>query len=49
MVLTTLRGADDYPNTLQTLGYSGVYMPVQLENLARPIIKGTLASNDYNR
>ena len=49
MVLTTLRGTDAYPNTLQVFGYSGVYMPVQMENIARPIVQQTQNVGNYNK
>lgn len=45
-VLTTLRNYANYPNQLQTFGYSGIYMPVQMENVDRPITQG--ASGQYN-
>ena len=49
MVLTTLRGTDTYPNTLQVFGYSGVYMPVQMENIARPIVQQPQIAGNYNK
>ncbi len=42
VVLTTLRSFATYPITnAQLFGYSGVYMPIDLKNQNRPVIKGT--------
>lgn len=45
-VLTTLRNFASYPNQLQAFGYSGIYMPVQMENVDRPITQGVIGQ--YN-
>ncbi len=50
VVLTTLRDSAQgrYPNTIQNFGYSGVYMPVEIKNIYRPIVQGSEASA-YNK
>lgn len=46
VVLTTLRSFSTYPTgNSQLFGYSGVYMPIDLTNQNRPIVKGT----EYNK
>lgn len=47
-VLTTIRNLGSYPNQLQEFGYSGIYMPIQMENIDRPITQGTVGANQYN-
>lgn len=39
-VLTVLRDAGNYPNTIQTFSYSGVYMAIDAANIWRPIVFG---------
>ncbi len=47
MILTTLRNYIGYPaNNVQNFAYSGVYMPIDIKNVDRPIIKG--AAGAYN-
>jgi len=46
MVLTLLRGGS--PSAAQSFGYSGIYMPIDLENSDAAIIQGT-AIGMYNR
>ena len=42
VVLTTLKSYSTYPTSnSQLFGYSGVYMPIDLKNQNRPIVKGT--------
>lgn len=50
VVLTTLRDAAQtrYPNTIQSFGYSGVYMPIEIKNIYRPIVQGNKIG-DYNK
>ena len=38
IVLTTIVKQGSYPNGIQNFGYSGVYMPIDMNNLLRPIL-----------
>lgn len=38
IVLTTIVQQSSYPNNIQSFGYSGVYMPIDMNNLLRPIL-----------
>jgi hypothetical protein len=47
-VLTTLVSYATYPGENgQLFGYSGVFMPIDLKNKDRPIIKGELVSSVF--
>lgn len=50
VVLTTIRGFDAYPTSnTQIFGYSGVYMPIDLKNQNRPIVKTDPTLKLYNQ
>ncbi len=49
IVLTTIRDSSNYPNTIQGFGYSGIYMPIDITNIWRPVVFGEPSTGAYNR
>ena len=51
-VLTTIVNQVTYPNNIQAFGYSGVYMPIDINNAWRPVVytdATTIGATGYNR